>query len=159
LQLVSGHIRKLTVVDDFEVSVFFTDTSTRHSVLSKSIVFSTQKKPKPLTDWLEPGQDGDSVNMNADEPIIIREESPDEPGLGDDVSESGLAEAQAQGDEKKAPRTSYEGFSIYGRVLCLVIKRTNLASADSKTTSSQHLMENWVSTQAAKANYEEPGPG
>jgi len=57
----------------------------------------------------------------------------------------------ANDDKKLAPRTTYEGFSIYGRVLCLVIKRKGLKdiSITSKTASSQQMMETWVSTQVA----------
>lgn len=57
-----------------------------------------------------------------------------------------------RGDDQKklGLRTSYEGFSIYGRILCLVVKRRGVRSAASAggATSSQAMLENWVSTQA-----------
>lgn len=65
------------------------------------------------------------------------------------------------GDDKKklAMDISYEGFAIYGRVLCLVVKRresgrTALAVASNKTqtTGGQAMMENWItSTQMPAA--------
>jgi hypothetical protein len=139
--------QRLITQDDFEVSIFFTDTSTPHTLLTKSIAFSTPKKAKPMTDWLEPGKVDDEPTSK-DNPIIIREESPDEVQLADIPSD--IESPTDINDEKKAPQTSYEGFSIYGRVLCLVIKRTNVGSSDPTAISSQQMMESWVSTQAAK---------
>lgn len=55
-------------------------------------------------------------------------------------------------DKKKlALKTSYDGFSIYGRILCLVVKRKGkkAASAGAPLVGSQ-MMEQWVSTQAAQ---------
>ena len=62
-------------------------------------------------------------------------------------------EEESQDDKKKLElNTSYEGFSIYGRILCLVVKRRGVrsgrGSADAPV-SSQQMLENWVSTQAA----------
>lgn len=75
------------------------------------------------------------------------------------VSESGTrrnAAARNKGpdrdDEKKlGVGTWYEGFSIYGRILCLVVKRrgaTKAVSAGGAASTSQAMLENWVSTQA-----------
>lgn len=55
-------------------------------------------------------------------------------------------------DNKKTlgMNTSYDGFSIYGRILCLVVKRRGVrASGGTAPASSQQMLENWVSTQAA----------
>lgn len=59
---------------------------------------------------------------------------------------------EVQQDDKKklALNTSYEGFSIYGRILCLIVKRRGgkgKAAASVAGTSSA-MLENWVSTQA-----------
>jgi hypothetical protein len=59
---------------------------------------------------------------------------------------------EAQDDKKKLGlNTSYDGFSIYGRILCLVVKRRGVRSAGGSAgpASSQQMLENWVSTQAA----------
>jgi hypothetical protein len=58
----------------------------------------------------------------------------------------------AEDDKKKLGlNTSYDGFSIYGRILCLVVKRrgARTAGASGGPASSQQMLENWVSTQAA----------
>lgn len=54
-------------------------------------------------------------------------------------------------DKKKfGLNTSYDGFSIYGRILCLVVKRRGRAQGGAAApASSQQMMEHWVSTQAA----------
>jgi hypothetical protein len=57
-----------------------------------------------------------------------------------------------QDDKKKMGlNTSYDGFSIYGRILCLVVKRRGVRSntGGGAPASSQQMLENWVSTQAA----------
>jgi len=58
-----------------------------------------------------------------------------------------------QDDKKKLGlNTSYDGFSIYGRILCLVVKRRGVrtqAGNSAVPASSQVMLENWVSTQAA----------
>lgn len=60
-------------------------------------------------------------------------------------------EEESQDDKKKLGlNTSYEGFSIYGRILCLVVKRRGVRNVTgSVPASSQAMLENWVSTQAA----------
>lgn len=92
------------------------------------------------------------------EPVVIREEEDDEPiNLADipeaDGSEGQATEAGDQQDHKKKMglNTSYDGFSIYGRILCLVVKRKGArhhAGNNTAPVSSQQMMENWVSTQA-----------
>lgn len=61
-------------------------------------------------------------------------------------------EELAEDDKKKLSlNTSYDGFSIYGRILCLVVKRRGgrTESGAAPAASSQQMLENWVSTQAA----------
>lgn len=61
-------------------------------------------------------------------------------------------------DKKKLGlRTSYDGFSIYGRILCLLVKRKGgkTQAATTNTTgempgSGSQMMEQWVSTQAVQ---------
>lgn len=61
--------------------------------------------------------------------------------------------ANADEDKKKlGMKTYYDGFSIYGRILCLVVKRKGPRTSTGRaegSASSQHMLENWVSTQAA----------
>lgn len=62
--------------------------------------------------------------------------------------------ADGEDDKKKmALDTSYDGFSIYGRTLCLVVKRKGQKAASAETSAhmgGSQMMENWVSTQAAQ---------
>lgn len=62
-------------------------------------------------------------------------------------------EAQEADDKKKLGlKTAYEGFSIYGRVLCLIVKRRGYKGRQNTAAGSesgQQMLENWVSTQAA----------
>lgn len=151
--------------DDFEVSIFLTEHSSRHSILTKQKVFKDkpriQSNSGKLTGWLagETAEQPVVVDEASTEPIVIREEDDD-----DHVNLTDIPEADGSGDrvigtdvgddEKKklGLNTSYEGFSIYGRILCLVVKRRgvrNQAGNNSASASSQQMMENWVSTQAA----------
>lgn len=63
-------------------------------------------------------------------------------------------------DEKKLGfATTYDGFSILGWMLCLLVTRKggrarNIPDA-SDVSSSQVLMEEWISTQAQGDNYED----
>ena len=199
-------------VDDFEVSIFLTDPSTRHSLLLKHKDFKHKRgkiesNSGRLTGWLTGGQDR-PIELAEDEDgeadVVIREESDDESNnalqkypearqpvsLGtkrgrhgadeelnvpEEVSEdegfqtqqspatkkarAEAEEAEDDADDKKKMglATSYEGFSIYGRVLCLVVKRKGGAGSSkdfrgaSSNETSQRMMESWVSTQAAES--------
>lgn len=112
---------------------------------------------------------GETTRRRAKRP---REDSNEDLFVNDDVSEDegfrrpgrssiearvddGMADTEADGetDDKKklGMKTSYDGFSIYGRVLCLVVKRKGLkGSAALGGTGGQQMLENWVSTQAAQ---------
>jgi hypothetical protein len=67
-------------------------------------------------------------------------------------------------DKKKmAMDLSYEGFAIYGRILCLVVKRREMQQAThsvrtsrSKTAGQGHAtMENWITSTQLPANGED----
>lgn len=56
-------------------------------------------------------------------------------------------------DKKKlALSTSYDGFSIYGRILCLIVKRRGIVKGkDVAGGANQAMMEEWIaSTQIAE---------
>lgn len=153
------------LLDDFEVSIFLTEHSSRHSVLTKQKVFRDkpriQSNSGRLTGWLAGGTTEQPCVVDAytKEPIVIREEEDDEPVDMADIPELNGDEDPATGaggenDQKKklSLNTLYEGFSIYGRILCLVVKRRGLPNRtgnSSAPVSSQRMMEDWVSTQAA----------
>jgi hypothetical protein len=188
------------------VSIFLTELSSRHSVMTKQKIFKdkprTQSNSGKLTNWLTTGTSDQPVVINelTADPIVIEEDNEDAVKLGDipeaperltrpkrsrsevqnEVSESDEEnlfvpetaankrsktgatpadaeviedEVESQDDKKKLGlNTSYEGFSIYGRILCLVVKRRgarNAAGGAAAPVSSQQMLENWVSTQAA----------
>jgi hypothetical protein len=202
------------------VSIFLTDLSSRHSVLTKQKIFKDkpriQSNSGRLTGWLTSGTSDKPMVLDEDrtEPIVLMEEdSPDEVINLDDIPEAGQDRNKVQGsgsnkrrrrsadedevsegsetdvsfqlestiknrrgrntkpgnvvegdidevgetdDDKKKPglNTSYDGFSIYGRILCLVIKRKGarvVAPPAAGSLSSQKMLETWVSTQAAGA--------
>ncbi|KAL9595115.1 MAG: hypothetical protein Q9219_006632 [cf. Caloplaca sp. 3 TL-2023] len=61
-------------------------------------------------------------------------------------------------DKKKLSlRTKYDGFSIYGRILCLVVKRRGSArSQDRAGGAGQAMMEEWIaSTQVGDAQMDD----
>jgi hypothetical protein len=68
---------------------------------------------------------------------------------------SSVAEAETGGEDDKkkmALRTTYDGFSIYGRVLCLIVKRRDTGKDKGKGRAGfggggQAMMEDWISTQ------------
>lgn len=73
----------------------------------------------------------------------------------DDRNEKGAQEEinQIEEDDKKklSLSTSYDGFSIYGRILCLVVKRKSKKSQPtSYPVGGSQMLEQWVSTQAAQ---------
>lgn len=202
------------MIDDFEVSIFLTELSSRHSVLTKQKVFKDkaqiQSNSGKLTGWLTTGSSEQPVIIGdgATEPIVIREEEDDDEVKLTDIPEAdvqagrprrtkrsrtlddqethfdntdseGSADLfvsepiskrtkskQRQGsinedeehaglheDKKKLGlKTTYDGFSIYGRILCLVVKRRGERQS---LPGSGTQLENWVSTQAAAEQVED----
>ena len=63
-------------------------------------------------------------------------------------------EPEVEDDKKKmALNTTYDGFSIYGRILCLIVKRKGKKAApgaNGALAGGSQMMEHWVSTQVAQ---------
>lgn len=143
--------------DDFEVSIFLTENATRHSLLTKSKTF----------------KDNDKITSNAitltgtdEEAILIREESDDETDLipfdkipsADESADNEPPKkrvrnsarkpgAADEDDEKKlAFKTSYEGFSIWGWVLCLLVDRKGGPGKKVSGPDAQALMAEWITS-------------
>lgn len=197
---------------DFEVSIFLTETQTRHSLLSKHKIVNAkrerlQSNSSKLTGWLDHTNsrpvdvDDDNVTMlvehdEADDSLNLQdypEAVDDRPprtdggdgnkGHNDDDIQSVASDSSDQyqhgtegagslskvlhGNTKSRPRhvdndddkkkigvrTSYDGFSIYGRILCLIVKQRGSKGKSSSATASdgeKQLLETWVSTQAAQ---------
>lgn len=70
---------------------------------------------------------------------------------------SGSESEDADEDKKKlAMDVSYEGFAIYGRVLCLVVKkRQSTTSTGASSVEGQAKMENWITSTQVPVGQEE----
>ncbi|KAL8994602.1 MAG: hypothetical protein Q9188_007018 [Gyalolechia gomerana] len=163
--------------NDFEVVVFLTETSSRHAILHKKKRAKTEKPRLGSIDGKLTGEGTRDVPVeitDALEPPVPREESQEEkmpdlasiPATNDEdgrvhdeelfVSDKGSRRSKVvpgdQGpdtDDKKklALRTSYDGFSIYGRILCLVVKRRgNAKGKDLAGGAGQAMMEEWITS-------------
>ncbi|KAL6904593.1 hypothetical protein GGI43DRAFT_397636 [Trichoderma evansii] len=202
-------IKDVIVKDDFEISMFLMETSTRHSLLSKHKYFH-DKGPSTIqsnASKLIAETNSSPIDVDASDfaPIRIEEDSDNEGiALGDIPSantrrqakrqrsktvededdEDGLfvssdneddddasvidvdsdtrrpkrlrgpmkppaseSEGQFHDDHKKklAMDVSYEGFAIYGRVLCLIVKKKEAKTAQ-QNLGGQAKMENWITS-------------
>lgn len=186
--------------------MFLTETSTRHSLLTKRKHFReklpgmmTSNSSKLIAETNETPFDVDSETVAA--PVRVEEESDDEgvqlsaipmatstrrrrrhrPGAGaledeaDENSDHSAIEIDSDDEQPSSKRTgrgrvnaldkdddededdkkklamdiSYEGFAIYGRVLCLVVKRREqktVGGTDGNNPSGQAKMENWITS-------------
>ncbi|KAK9440408.1 hypothetical protein VB005_05036 [Metarhizium brunneum] len=201
------NIKDVIVQDDFEVSMFLTETSTRHSLLTKRKHFR-DKGPRMMqsnstkligeTNIVpvdvdgedevpdlreEDGDDGDDVRLS-DIPVasaqtrskrhrdngnsnartqnshveaggqdaIEIDSDADEPASKRTRFPDGPDEDEDEDDKKKLTMdVSYEGFAIYGRVLCLVVrKRENKTPRPRQDGTNkpegQASMENWITS-------------
>lgn len=59
-----------------------------------------------------------------------------------------MDEPQEDDKKKLGIKTTYEGFTIYGRILCLIVKRKGGVKRASASESGSAMLESWVSTQA-----------
>ncbi|EME87228.1 uncharacterized protein MYCFIDRAFT_84193 [Pseudocercospora fijiensis CIRAD86] len=200
-------IKDVASQEDFEVAIFLKDTSTRHSLLSKSKSFTEKPRLKSrgvknLTGYLSE----DPINIDGDEeiPEVLREEGAEEVVSLHDIPEkmngkrkSAAAdgeddalfvsssdeeffatqranpkpakrrkrnevepepEVEEQDDDKKKMMmdTNYDGFSIYGRILCLIVTRKGRRDPGATTATAavggSQMMEQWIGTQAEGGN-------
>ncbi|KAF4974159.1 hypothetical protein FZEAL_8924 [Fusarium zealandicum] len=217
-------IKDVIVSDDFEVSIFLTETSTRHSLLTKTKHFREKLPPKMESNSSKLIGETDNVPVDVDaedRPPVLQEEDEEEVRLADipiaetatrrskrqrerevrddDNSEASGADETASAieidsdteappqkrhrartgsseddlgeneDKKKlAIDVSYEGFAIYGQVLCLVVKKRETGRAPHNAAGAaasggmggrirpegQAMMENWISSTQIPAGEE-----
>jgi hypothetical protein len=98
-------------------------------------------------DTVSDGSDSDNSALFVPGRPTKRSKTGEGPGLGNKDEEGD----EIQDDKKKLGlNTSYDGFSIYGRILCLVVKRRGgrTTGGSGGPASSQQMLETWVSTQA-----------
>ncbi|KAM0260822.1 hypothetical protein ACHAQJ_002589 [Trichoderma viride] len=203
-------IKDVIVKDDFEVSVFLTETSTRHSLLTKhkffrdkgpsamqsnasKLIAETNASPIDVdaNDFapirIEEDSDNEGVVALSDIPsantrrqakrqrsnTIEDDEADDDNGSDDEFQGSDASVIDVDSDSRqplsKRPRgpvkppasesegqfhddykkklamdVSYEGFAIYGRVLCLIVKKKETRTQ--QDLGGQAKMENWITS-------------
>ncbi|RMZ78173.1 hypothetical protein DV738_g4082, partial [Chaetothyriales sp. CBS 135597] len=147
-------VKDVVKKDDFDVSIFLTEIGTRHALMvkQKTVV------DRPLTSSTSKrmaGGDGD--------PLVIREESDSDdeiqmsdigPETNKDDDESchqddkESSEPDGLVDQKKPGfNTVYDGYAIWGFVLCLLVERKGTAVRKHNPGHAQALMEEWISSQ------------
>ncbi|KAE8446331.1 hypothetical protein EG329_012080 [Mollisiaceae sp. DMI_Dod_QoI] len=195
-------VKDVVVEEEFEVSIFLTETSTRHSLLTKQKHFRDRgKKGLQSNSTKLTGATNDTAIEVEDAPVIRREDSEEEglnledlPAAEEETSSEsdGLfvdedagprrskrprattndsppessqgfeplpkrrrdgqedISAEDEGDDKKkmAMDTTYDGFAIYGRVLCLVVKRKDKKGKGPAGSlgNGQATMEQWITS-------------
>ncbi|KAE9963556.1 hypothetical protein BLS_009184 [Venturia inaequalis] len=195
-----GAVKDTVVKDDFEVAIFLTPQTSRHSILSKQKDFTNKPSIKSnsnkLTGWLTKGNADKPIDVDHDAPTLVPEDDhvdleaiPEAPSARDknaslfvqtssededddffqtqkapaarrkqkqqnkkgpiEIDEVEDSDAEGDDDKKKLGlQTQYDGFSIYGSTLCLIVKRRGVtAPRETGPSTSQAMMENWVSTQ------------
>ncbi|KAL1587873.1 hypothetical protein WHR41_03268 [Cladosporium halotolerans] len=109
------------------------------------------------------GEEGEALFVSSDDETVRTQRSKrrkrttrQHRGRDSDEEDNVEAAEPADEDDKKklALKTSYDGFSIYGRILCLIVKRKGKKAASSAAAApvagGSQMMENWVSTQVAQ---------
>ena len=102
---------------------------------------------------------------NASDSLFVSQSPESSPAFGTQRPPSKRAKPTAVDEEdepaddkkKMDMRTTYDGYSIYGRILCLIVKRRGdgivMAASGKKQAGGQASMENWISsTQAPSDN-------
>ncbi|KIX95901.1 uncharacterized protein Z520_08156 [Fonsecaea multimorphosa CBS 102226] len=150
-------VKDVVQQDDFEVSIFLTETRTRHCLLVKNKTFK-QKDPMK-------SNNGNRLTGAEHDTVMVQDESDDENVNLNDIPAAEEGEeshgdpshldAGGEDDDKKKLgfNTTYDGFSIWGWVLCLFVERKGGLSkkAPGIQGSSQALMQDWIqSTQEQK---------
>lgn len=182
------------------MSIFLTETSTRHSILTKHKHFHDKSQTR-LTSNTNKMLGADKENpVNLDMSVLQEQDSDDDVQISDIPavpSHHGAKRAQNRSDDEFASEdetasaveidsdaeeplhkrlgdnaddkkkmdmdVSYEGFAIYGRVLCLVVrKRDNPKkqapgrAASGVQPAGQAKMENWITSTQIPVGEEVP---
>ena len=96
----------------------------------------------------EESQEGLFVSDASDEEIVDAQETPSTRAKLERPMEEEEKEGSGEDDKKKLGMdTTYDGFSIYGRILCLVVKRRGAAKGkESSGGAGQAMMEEWITS-------------
>ncbi|KKK18498.1 hypothetical protein ARAM_007012 [Aspergillus rambellii] len=173
-------VKDVMAEEDFEVSLFLRESRTRHSLLTQHKNFeaaeNTLAQTRPTAGADRHADTGILIESDSESEIHMAaipqagaDAEEEDNALGKDTRASnhqdntfdnqrtkrkkGESPSQSleEDDKKMRFKTNYEGFNIYGWMLCLLVTRTggkeNAKTAPSEPTR-QVLMEEWISTQA-----------
>lgn len=103
---------------------------------------SRHRRKRRLTQHIEDGDGKDEDGL-----FIEGDDDDDEEPLTKRMKDTALAPEDGNEDKKKmAMNTSYDGFSIYGRVLCLVVKQRDTGKGKGWVSGGQAMMEEWITS-------------
>ncbi|KAL8666635.1 MAG: hypothetical protein Q9168_007431 [Polycauliona sp. 1 TL-2023] len=151
-RLGTNHPR-LTAQGTRDVPLRIDDSTTDPVIVREE---SQEEKDIRLADVPAAEESGTQTSAAAGDPTLFLSDDSDQeadhvaPLTGNNLSPD---EDPHTDDKKKlGMRTSYDGFSIYGRILCLVVKRRgNVKGKDQAGGVGQAMMEDWIaSTQMAE---------
>lgn len=96
------------------------------------------------------GRESSQKTQNDEEDLFLSDRSGDDmPHSNGEVYKPSLIDAEDAKDDKKkmALNTIYDGFSIYGRILCMVVKRRGgTKGKELARGSGQAMMEEWIAS-------------
>ena len=147
-------VKDTVIQDDFEVAIFLTEATTRHALMIKNKTFEKREPIKSNSNKLL-GNNRQSVVINdesdEDEPQLKDIPAATNAGLEDDDADMGTESGDPRDAKKKlAFTTTYDGFNIWGFVLCLIVDRkggTSKKPAKDGESHGQALMQEWIATQ------------
>lgn len=123
-------LQDIPSAEEHDEDVF--DLGTRHR--------RKRRRFQPIEDGDDADEDGLFVGGGGDD-------DDDEEPLTKRMKDTALAPEDGNEDKKKmAMNTLYDGFSIYGRVLCLVVKRRDTGKGKGGASGGQAMMEEWITS-------------
>lgn len=151
----------LTVEDDDrndQVPIVLEEDSDEHNNRLDNIPLASDSRltrPKRRRNMNNSGDDFEADELDETAPAISVESDPEQPPqkrLREDGVSGEVDEVDDNDDDKKklAMDVSYEGFSLYGRVLCLVVRKTD--NPNQRGTASNTAGLNSSSKPAGQAN-------
>ncbi|KAL2857100.1 hypothetical protein BJY01DRAFT_242502 [Aspergillus pseudoustus] len=157
-------VKDVIAEDDFEVALFLRESRTRHTLLTRQKKFQEPEAKRART-GLSSGageQPASGILVESDSESEMNVNDIPQTGLEERISASEgpstkrkraepLKEDTGDDDKKLRFKTNYEGFNIYGWILCLLVTRKGgkgKAKAAAGEPKRQVLMEEWISTQA-----------
>ncbi|PWY78568.1 hypothetical protein BO94DRAFT_182725 [Aspergillus sclerotioniger CBS 115572] len=164
-------VKDVVSEEDFEVALFLRESRTRHSLLTREKVFGDAdgegRRAGGEGEILIESDDEDhgvgvqmqdiphASDMDQDKRVGTKrqqavDDSPERQRVSKRRKDEEFLPQVAEEDKKMRFRTNYEGFNIYGWVLCLLVTRKGDRTGTKAPAEPgrQVLMEEWISTQA-----------